>query len=124
MLGVVLALHLTAGLLHGAPHSLAAIDLQDWQWAFIAVVTIILPILGFLVVWRTQRNRLGAAVFAVSLGAAFVFGVTYHFTVPNPDHVHSVTDAWSLPFLATALLVAATDLLGVFAGAWVVYREN
>lgn len=124
LLAAALALHLAAGFLHGVPHGLAPVDLHTWQWVFVAVVTNILPILGFVLVWRYQRTRFGAALFAVSMAAALAFGLIYHFVLENPDHVDSVVGVWGQPFLVTAVLVAATDLLGVLAGAWVVYAEN
>lgn len=124
LLAAVLALHLAAGMLHGLPHGLAPVNLHAWQWVFVAIVTNLLPIMGFVLVWRYRRTQLGGVVFMASMAAALAFGLYYHFVVENPDHVDSVIGAWSLPFLVTTVLVAATDLLGVVAGALALYGEN
>lgn len=119
LLGVVLALHLAAGALHGAPHSLVPVELAAWQWVFVAVVANLGPVLGFVLAWRYGRLRLGGAVFAASMAAALLFGVMHHYVLDNPDHVTQVTGAWSTEFRVSAATVSATDLLGVVAGAWV-----
>ncbi|MDY6764554.1 MAG: hypothetical protein SV377_02530 [Halobacteria archaeon] len=123
IVGVVLALHLIAGMLHGLPHFSVPVELKAWQWVFILLVINLIPVVGFILIWR-QYPRLGSAIFTVSMAGALLFGLYSHFLVPNPDNVGHVHGVWHLPFLLTAVLVAATDFVGVVTGAWVLTSKT
>jgi hypothetical protein len=74
------------------------------------VVIIAGPWVG-LVLMRLAR-RSGAWMIAATMAGSLVFGLMYHFIVPNPDHVAYVDPQWRSLFATTAVLVALTEALG------------
>ncbi|WP_227352717.1 hypothetical protein [Haladaptatus salinisoli] len=119
---VALGAYLLANLAHGVPHAAVPVPLTPFQSAFVAAVTLA-PIVGFVLLLRGSE-RLGSAVFVVSMAASLAFGVYFHFLVPNPDSVRAVSGPWSGPFFLTAALVAAAGAAGVVAGAWPLNGER
>lgn len=114
---VAVAAHLLAGVAHGIPHAEVPVPLADWQTAFVWVVATGTPVVALGLLW-TRYARVGAALLAVSMAAAFAFGAAHHYVLPNPDNVRSVPGPWRVAFGATATAVGVTDLAGVAVGAW------
>ncbi|MFC4450285.1 hypothetical protein [Halorussus aquaticus] len=119
---LALGVHVVANLAHGVPHLAAPVPLAPWQSAFVVGVVLLAPLVGFQLL-RRGRPRGGAWLFAVSMAASLAFGLTFHFGVPNPDHVDAVAAGpWHRPFGTTATLVAVTDAVGVLVGLWLVSK--
>lgn len=113
---LVVVLHLVANAAHGLPHAEAPVPLAAWQWAFVYVVVLLAPVVALGVLWR-GRPRAGAGLLAASMTASLVFGLYFHFGVPNPDHVDAVrAGPWRGTFRATAVLIALMDAIGAFVG--------
>lgn len=116
---LAVVLHLVANAAHGLPHAEAPVPLAAWQWAFVYSVVLLTPVVALGVLWR-GRPRAGAGLLAASMAASLVFGLYFHFGVPNPDHVDVVrAGPWREAFRATAVLIALTDAIGVLVGVWV-----
>ncbi|WP_458206890.1 hypothetical protein [Haladaptatus sp. NG-SE-30] len=115
--GVALGVYLLVNLAHGVPHVAAPVPLTQFQSAFVGFVVTLAPVVGFVLLWR-GRERLGSAVFTLSMAASLVFGVYFHFLVSNPDNIHAVVGPWELPFFLTAVLVAVAGVGGVVVGVW------
>jgi Na+/proline symporter len=75
------------------------------------VFTIILagPLIGLALMWPAERA--GSWLIALTMGAAFVFGVINHFVLSSPDHVAHVDPQFRLLFTTTAVLIAVTEAL-------------
>jgi hypothetical protein len=116
---VTVGLHVVANAAHGVPHAAAPVPLAPWQSAFVFGVVLSAPLAALGLLWTggPERTRVGAVLFSISMAASLVFGLYFHFVVPNPDHVSTVSAGpWRGPFRATAVLVALVDAVGVAVG--------
>lgn len=112
----VVGLHTVVNAVHGLPHAAIPVALAGWQWAFVVGVVFLGPLAALWLGWR-GRSASGWVLLAASLAASLAFGVSFHFAVPNPDHVHAVSaGTWRGSFAVTAVLAAVVDAVGVLAG--------
>ena len=111
----IAALHLGVGLTHTYGHAAADVPIPAAQQAYIGVVVTLLPLAA---VWLAFRRsvRLGAALFAASMYASFVFGYLLHFVIDSPDlHSNVVGDSAGV-FFHTALSLALIEFVGFAVG--------
>ena len=91
------------------------------------VVIIVAPLVAAAMIWR-GRLRPGGALLAISMAAALVFGVYFHFILPGPDHVTHIDLPVSFEmrdiFDVTAVLLALFECLGVLAGARLISKPR
>ena len=111
--GIVL-LHLAISIAHGEAHSGAAIPLPLWATLFVYIVILAGPLAGLALAGWSPAG--GAWLVAASLGGALVFGVINHFVIAGPDHDDHVAAAWRPLFRTTALLLIASEAVGVAVG--------
>jgi hypothetical protein len=110
-LTTIVLLHLAISIVHGQAHAGAAIPLPLASTLFVYIVILAGPLAGLaLTRWRPVA---GAWVVAASFGGALVFGLINHFVIAGPDHVDHVAAAWRGLFRATALLLVASEAIGV-----------
>jgi hypothetical protein len=119
---VVIIVHLALSVVHGMAHSRLEIALSHAQEVFVTAVILVAPLVaGFLLLVKLPRA--GGALLAVSMAGALLFGVYYHFIAISSDHVTHLPAAgpgeWKLIFQTTAVLLALTEVLGCWAGIWV-----
>lgn len=102
------ASHLLLTTLHGLVHVDIPIIPNGRTMAFATVSLYLLPVAGadFAV---SGHPRVGGAVLLSAGIASFVFEVTLHFLISNPDHVAHVAAHHTL-FGVTAILTAMGDL--------------
>lgn len=115
---VVIVANLLINSVHGYTHVQTSVPLAPWQQAFVLATVNVLPLAALALYW-TRFRRLGAAVLAISMLAATVFGVYYHFIADTSDHVshqHDTSDGWM--FIFTAALLIPAGLTGAALGAW------
>lgn len=116
LVGALLALHLLAHGLHGVPHAAIPVVLGPSLTASVVLFMFVLPIVGFVLVWR-GAEQLGVAVFSVAMAVSFSLAGVLHFVVSNPDHVASIpAGPWQLPFQITAALLIIPDAIGTVIG--------
>jgi hypothetical protein len=109
-LAVVVVAHLLISMVHGAAHAQAGVPLSPAANLFVYVVILGGPLAGLALTWPAERT--GARVIAATMAGALVFGVVNHFVFASPDHVTHVDPRWRPLFTATAVLLAATEVLG------------
>lgn len=110
--------HATVSLVHGVAHAELPVPLLAWQQGFVALVPSLAPVVALALVWR-GHERAGLALFTVSMAAALLFGVVFHYLVENPDNVAAIpAGAWHGHFEWTAAAIAVSELLGTALGAW------
>jgi hypothetical protein len=102
--------HLLISLLHGSAHTNAHVALSLAQTVFVFAVILAGPLVGLGLTWVSQR--IGAALVAVTMASALIFGVVNHFVLSSPDHVAHVAAQWRPLFATTAVLLAASEALG------------
>lgn len=118
-LGVLIAIRLGIGQLHGSAHDALAVPLAPWQQAFVWIVIVVLPPAAFLALWRL-RTRAALGWLAAIIAAGLLFGLYFHFGPMNPDHVsHQPPDSSGMLFLTTAVALAAIDLVILADVAWI-----
>jgi hypothetical protein len=109
----IIAFHLAVAALHGAAHFHYEIPLAMWQHVYVAAIVFVAPLAaGGLLLAR--RLRAGAWLMLISMAAAALFGIYFHFLLIGPDNVSSINlDAWGMVFFATSIFLAATEVWGV-----------
>lgn len=117
MAAVIIAYEAVSGV-HGLTHFAVPVGLTPEQWAFVLIVATTAPVVSLWFVWR-GRPEVGVPIYAIAMAGGFLFGLYFHFLVPNPDHVAAVSGPLSIPFSATAVLIAVTSFLGTAHGLWV-----
>ena len=109
MIAVVIG-HLVISLLHGNAHSGAHIELSSLATLFVFAIILAGPLVGLALTWVSRRT--GGWVVAITMAAAFAFGVVNHFLLTSPDHVTQVASEWRPLFASTAALLALSEALG------------
>ncbi len=119
----IAALHLGIGLTHTYGHAAADVPIPAAQLAYIVVVVTLLPLTA---VWLAFRRsvRLGAALFAASMYASFVFGYLLHFVLDTPDLHSNVVGDGAGVFFHTALSLALIEFVGFAVGLVAAVRRT
>ena len=114
---LIVLVHLLILLIHGNAHLHLHIDTQRWQSAFIGVVIFAGPVLAATLLW-TRFNRAGAALMALTMAGAFVFGVINHFLLPGSDSVfeRQIGQSAESMFLLSAIGLALIEAIGIVWG--------
>ena len=103
--------HLVISIAHGTTHTGAHVPLSPAASLFVYAVILAGPLVGLALVWLAES--LGTWVIMLTMAGSLVFGVINHFVFDSPDHVSQVDPQWRLLFATTAVLLAATEALGV-----------
>jgi hypothetical protein len=114
--------HLLITVAHGRAHAGAAVPLGAAATAFVLLIIVIGPVAGLVL--RRFAPRKGAWLIAVTMTAAFAFGLINHFIVDGPDHITRIAPSWSALFAGTALLLALTEAGGAGVGIWCAVRRR
>ena len=119
----IAALHLGVGLTHTYGHAAADVPIPGAQLVYIVVVVTLMPLVA---VWLAFRRsvRLGAALFAASMYASFVFGYLLHFVIDTPDLHSNVVGDGADVFFHTALSLALIEFVGFAVGLIAVVRRT
>lgn len=105
--------HLVVAIVHGIAHQNANVLLAPAGTAFVVVVILLAPLVGLAL--TRVRPRGGAALVAVSMVGALLFGIVNHFVLAGPDHVSQVDPRWRILFAATAVILALTEVCAAIA---------
>jgi hypothetical protein len=116
LLGLVaiVLLHLIVTFFHGSAHTAAGVDLGPAGLVFVILVIEIGPLAGL--VWMRKNPRTGAALIALTMGAALIFGLINHYVIPGPDRTDYVHGPAHALFQTTAALLLVTEAAGVALG--------
>ena len=118
----VVLVHAALTLPHGIAHAAEEAYLPAPANAFVAIVIVTAPVVALGLLLR-RRRRLGGQLLLISMLAALLFGVVFHYVLPGPDHVASVpAEPWQLLFQVTAGLLALSEAIGALVGALILYR--
>lgn len=114
----VVAFNLIVATLHGLTHAHAEVPLEPLQAVFVQTTVYALPLLAVLLFW-TPLRRAGAALLALSMLAALLFGLYFHFVADTYDHVsHRDGTGIGVAFVLTAVLLIPAEAAGAWFGAW------
>jgi peptidoglycan/LPS O-acetylase OafA/YrhL len=106
----VVLIHLAVSIVHGAAHTGAHVELSQVGTLFVFIVILIGPLFGLVLTWPARR--IGSWIIAITMAGSFVFGLVNHFLIAGDDHVSHVDPQWRTLFAASAMILAAIELLG------------
>jgi hypothetical protein len=114
ILAAVVVLHLLVSLVHGLAHGTAGVSGNGPTMAFVVIVIIAGPLVGFAWMWKNAVA--GAQIIGVAMAASLLFGLINHFIIAGPDRVdHVVAHAQTL-FEVTAVLLVLSEAAGSVLG--------
>jgi hypothetical protein len=114
----VVVVHALITVAHGIAHAELGVALSAFQTAYVVVVISVAPIVAAILLW-TRLSRLGWLVLTVSMAAALVFGISWHYVAVSPDHVSHVPEGhFQGLFRLTALLLVCSEAFGTAVGVW------
>lgn len=119
----IAAVHLVVGAIHQYSHTVADIKHTPFQLLFIILVVTDAPWLTVYLAWK-RKMRIGASLFSISTGAAFLFGFLLHFVIESPDLHVNVPAAYRSVFLRSAWALAIVEFVGFVVGALVGVRAS
>jgi uncharacterized membrane protein len=117
----VVLTHTVVMIVHGAAHMRLNVELSAWANLYVLCIIGTGPIAGFFLL-RSRRQRTGATILFATMIGALLFGLWNHFIAHGPDHImHLQAVAWRLPFQATAVLLAVSELAGAIGALMLLY---
>jgi hypothetical protein len=120
----IVSVHGVIAIVHGLAHERLLIELSFPQKIFILLVITLAPLLAVILMW-TRAFTIGSGLLVFSMVGSLIFGITYHFVIPSPDHVmHLRAGAWRIPFQLTAVFLALTEMLGSWVGISALWHKN
>ena len=121
LLAVVLG-HALLATWHGLAHLRVPVPLSTLQAGFVGLIVVVAPLVGAALGF-TRLRVAGAALVCLSMGAALVFGLAYHFVVDSPDNIAVIPGGpWQDAFIHSAVGVMLSEVLGTLAGGVVWWR--
>jgi hypothetical protein len=115
---VIVLLNLLIASVHGLAHRQLGVELELWQWTFVAVVIVAAPVLAVVLYW-TRFRQAGALLLFLSMVGGLLFGAYYHFVIPSPDHVAHLPQGEGRPlFVGTAILLVPAEAVGALFAIW------
>lgn len=104
---------------HGVSHQMVPVPLSAAQTAFVVIVIIGLPLLGAAMSF-SRLALPGAVLVLASMLGSLAFGVINHFVLVSADNVWCLPPVpWRMSFLSSAVMVAASEAIGVICAALV-----
>ncbi len=119
----IAVLHLGVGTIHQYSHTVADIRYTPFQLLFIILVVTVAPWVAVYLAW-TRKMWLGASLFSISMGAACLFGVLFHFAIESPDLHVNVPAEYRRVFFHSAWALAIVEFVGFVVGALVGVRAS
>jgi hypothetical protein len=110
--------HALIVLAHGIAHAELGVELSVLQTGYVVVVIAVAPIVASVLLW-TRLSRPGWFLLTVSMAAALVFGIYWHYVAISPDHVsHLPEGSFAGAFRFTARLLVFSEAFGTVVGIW------
>ena len=113
-------LHVLVVILHSVAHLGAHIlPASFFDYAFIVVVIMIVPVVALFLLKNAPLSRLGALLLFLSMLGALFYGLVNHFLLPGADNAtHMSPGVWQLPFLVTSYVLLILEAAGSVVGVW------
>ena len=123
---MTIGFHFLTVVLHSIAHEALAVRATPAQLAFIVPVIVFGPVVaGFLLL---RFEKAGGLLLALAMTGSFFFGLYYHFIARTIDHVGHVAALrpafWSAVFIATAYLLAASEIVGAFVAVLILKGQS
>jgi hypothetical protein len=114
---LVILTHCAAAGLHGAAHGELGVPGGGRAGLVVIVAAAFLGPLVALGGLLAGRRVVAAVVLSLSMAAALIYGLTFHYLLHTPDHVaYAPPGLWGDVFRSSAAVIAVLEALGVVAG--------
>jgi hypothetical protein len=116
---VIVLLHIILEIVHGEMHEKLEINLSSFQFAYVTLVILFIPILSLIMILikNIKFQHIGAILLVGSMLGSFIFGVIYHIIIPGSDNIFTANnDLWGLLFQFTAILLVIINVAGIGLG--------
>jgi len=116
----VVWLHVLVAILHSVAHvGMHVLPASFFDYAFIVVVIMIVPVVALFLLKNAPLSRLGALLLFFSMLGALLYGLVNHFLLSGADNAtHMSPGVWQLPFLVTSYLLLILEAAGSIIGVW------
>lgn len=123
---IVIVTHLAVATLHGVAHAVLAVPAGGLAGLLVVVAAVYVGPLVALAGLLGGRRAAGALVLSVSMAAALVYGLAFHYLLRTPDHVaHAPRGPWGDLFRSSAAAIAVLEACGLSAGVLLLpFRER
>ena len=119
----VVVAHTIVVTVHAGAHGALQVLPGPLDSLFIVVVYFASPIAAAVLLG--SRPRVAFPVLFGAMLAGLVYGALYHYALPTPDNVASVSpQGWGLVFIATTGILAALELVAVSVSAIPLMRSR
>jgi hypothetical protein len=114
---IVVLSHLAAATLHGAAHGVLRVSAGGAVGVLVVAAAVYVgPLLALVALHRGRRVTAGV-VLSISMSAALVYGLTFHYLLHTPDHVlFAPAGPWGDVFGASAAVIAVLEACGLATG--------
>jgi hypothetical protein len=116
----VVVLNTIVVLAHSAAHfGLHILPMTIFDYLFIGIVIMILPLVALFMMYNTRLSRWGALLLLLSMLGSLIYGLIYHLLLPGMDNVaHPGPEPWHLLFVITSYLQLPLQAAGAMVGIW------
>jgi hypothetical protein len=121
---IIIVTHFGAAVLHGVAHGALGVTAGGPAGLLVVAVAVYVGPFVALAELLSGRRVAGALVLIVSMGAALVYGLVFHYVLRTPDNVARVpTGLWGDVFRSSAAVIAVLEACGLAAGVLLTPRR-
>ncbi len=114
---VLVLVHLVIAVFHGEAHASLGVDLVAWQWSYVYIVIMAMPLVAMVLYW-TPWQTLGGLLLCVSMRQLRLRRVLpLHRRQPRPRAPPARGGSAGM-FVATAVLLAVVEAAATAFGFW------
>jgi hypothetical protein len=114
---IIIVTHLAVATLHGVAHEVLAVSAGGRAGLLVVAAAVYVGPLLALAGLIGGRRTASALTLSVSMGAALVYGLTFHYVLRTLDHVAlAPRGPWGDVFRSTAAVIAVLEACGLAAG--------
>ena len=116
----VVVLNTIVVLAHSTAHfGLHILPMTIFDYLFIGIVIMILPLVSLFMMYNTRLSRWGALLLLLSMLGSLIYGLIYHLLLPGMDNVaHPGPEPWHLLFVITSYLQLPLQAAGAIVAIW------
>ena len=122
----VVVLNTIVLLAHSAAHfGLHVLPMTIFDYLFIGIVIMILPLVALFMMYHTRLSRWGALLLLLSMLGSLIYGLINHLLLPGMDNVaHPGPEPWHLLFVITSYLQLPLQASGALVGMWALFSRQ
>ena len=114
----VVVLNALVLLTHSAAHvGLHILSMPIFDYLFIGIVIMILPLVALFMLYNTHLSRWGMLLLLLTMLGSLIYGLLHHFLLPGMDNVTTAgPEPWHFLFVLTSYLQLPLQAAGAMVG--------